>query len=160
MEILIIVLKVFGVTSVLGLLAALAVLYAFPPNLALESVRDKGPTNFESRLLFKNIGKMPAFNVTGDVTNMKLRLDGLQLTKVSINNCGFPTERLSIDETMEFPACPHSSVPAGSSLQACEYDLCMKYQMRLPFIRRRLAKQWHVELRKAGNDFTWQTSLR
>jgi hypothetical protein len=160
MDIFIIVLKIFGVTSVLGLLAALAALYAFPPNIALESVRDKGRTNFESRLVFKNIGKIPAFNVIGDVTNLNLRLAGLQLTNATFTNCGFPTERLSGGETMEFPACPHASVPAGSTLHSCEYDLCMKYEMRIPFIKRLLAKRWHVELRNARGEFTWQTSLR
>lgn len=160
MDLLIVVLKVIGVTSVLSLLAALAAFYAFPPNLALESVRDKGRSNFESRLVFKNIGKLPAFDVIGNVAHMNFVLGGLQVNDATFTNCGFPTERLSAGETMEFPACPHARIPAGSSLQSCNYDLSMKYELRLPFIKRRLTKRWHVELRNAGDHFTWQTSLR
>ena len=42
--------QIFGVTSLAGALAFMAAYYAFPPNLTVEEVKDKGKHNFESRL--------------------------------------------------------------------------------------------------------------
>jgi len=64
------VLRLFGLTTILGLLSLLTAYYAFPPNLSVEEVVDKSSHSFESRLVVRNIGKLPAFNVIVDVSEM------------------------------------------------------------------------------------------
>lgn len=154
------ILKIVGITSVLGVFGLLAAYYAFPPNLSLEEIRDKSKNNFESRILIKNIGKLPAFNVVIDVTNMNFVLGGITTIGMSTIDCGTPTEKMASGEKMEIPVCPHVSVPAGTNLQSCDYDLTLKYDFRLLFFKKLLRKHFHVELRNTDSGFVWQTSMR
>ena len=155
-----VLLKFLGATSLLGLIVMVAAYYAFPPNLSLEEIKDKGKINFESRLVVKNIGKLPAFNVVVDVAKMNFVMGGLNVTNIATTDCGVPTEKLASGEIMEIPVCPHVAVPPGSNLQSCDYDLILKYDLRLLFFKKLLKKRWHVELRMTDTDFTWQTSMR
>lgn len=156
----VIALKIFGATSVLGALGFFAAYYAFPPNLSIVEVKDKGKVNYESRLIFKNIGQLPAYHVVADVERMNVVIGGLNMTNMSATDCGFPVERLAAGESMECPVCPHVKVPPGSALTSCDYELIMKFEQRLPFVKKALKRRWHIELRNAGTEFTWQASLR
>lgn len=153
-------LQVFGATSILGLISFLTAYYAFPPNLAIEEVIDKGKHNFESRLLIKNIGKMPAFRVVSDVSNMNFVMGGLNMTNMNTTDCGLPISKISSGEKTEIPAVPHVGMPVGSGLQSCDYLLKLKYEFRFPFYIKPLEKIWHVELRNTGEEFTWQIAMR
>lgn len=154
------VLQILGATSIVSVLALLSACYAFLPNLSVEEVRDKGPHNFESRLRIKNVGRLPAFNVVADVSGMNLRMGGLNIQDMNMSDCGVPISKLAAGETTEFPVVPHVGMPVATNLQNCEYDLTLKYQIRLPLVRKTLEKRWHVELRNAGNEFTWQVAMR
>lgn len=149
-----------GITSVTAGLAFLVAYYAFPPNVSVEEVKDKGSHNFESRLVIKNIGKLPAFNIIADVEKMNLRMGGLNVTDMTATNCGGKTAKLAHGEKTEIPACPHVGMPVGTSLDSCDYLLILKYQFKLPFYSTVLEKRWHVELRNSGKEFVWQTSMK
>ncbi len=155
-----IVLKIFGVTSISGIIVFLVAYYAFPPNLSVEEVKDKGKHNFESRLIVKNIGKLPAFNVVVDVSNMNFVMGGINTTNTNTTDCGGPINKLAPGEKMEIPAVPHVGMPVGTSLQTCDYNLTLKYQFRLLFFKKMQEKHWHVELRNSGDEFTWQVAMR
>ena len=160
MDIILVALKVLGATSVLGMFSILVAYYAFPPNLSIEETKNKGSINFESRFVVKNIGKLPAFNVIVDVAKMNFVMGGINTTNMNTTDCGIPTAKMTAGEIIEIPVCPQVSVPPGTSLQSCDYDLILKYQFRLLFFKKLLKKRWRVELRNSGTDFTWQTSLR
>jgi len=152
--------QVFGVTSLAGALAFLAAYYAFPPNLSVEEVKDKGKHNFESRLIIRNIGKLPAYNIIADLEHMNFRIGGINVQDMNTTDCGTPTKKLAASEKMELPACPHVGMPVGSNLTSCDYRLVLRYELRLPFFLQRRAKTWHIELRNSGDAFTWQVSLQ
>lgn len=153
-------LQIFGATSILGVIGFLTAYYAFPPNLTIEEVKDKGKHNFESRLVIKNIGKIPAFRVIADVSQMNFVVGGMNMTNMSAIDCGSPISKLASGEKTEIPAVPHVGMPVGSSLQSCDYILTLKYQLQLPFYKTILEKVWHVELRNSGTEYTWQVAMR
>ena len=155
-----IALQIFGATSLLGIIGFLTAYYAFPPNLSIEEVKDKTKHNFESRLVLKNIGKMPAYNIILDVSNMNFVMGGINMENMNTTDCGAPISKLAAGEKTEIPAVPHVGVPAGTSLNSCDYKLKIKYEFRLPFYRTILEKNWYIELRNSGGVFTWQTTLR
>ena len=155
-----IALQIFGATSILGVIAFLTAYYAFPPNLSIEEVKDKTKHNFESRLVIKNIGKIPAFNIVTDVSTMNFVMSGINMTNMNATNCGAPITKLASGEKTEIPSVPHVGMPVGTSLQSCEYTLKLKYEFRLPFYKTILEKIWFVELRNSGNEYTWQIAMR
>ena len=138
----------------------MAAYYGFPPNLTVEEVKDKGSHNFESRLVIRNIGKLPAYNIVADLDGMNFRMGGINVENMNTKDCGIPTKELAASEKMELPACPHIGMPAGSSLNSCKYNLILKYDFRLPFFRQRRTRKWCIELRNTGKEFTWQVSLQ
>lgn len=154
-----IALKIIGVGSILGGLGFLTAWYAFPPNLSIEEVKDKGKHNYESRLLIKNIGKMPASNVVADVEKMNLKMGGMNMTDMTAIDCGQPITHLASGEKTEVSAVPHVGMPVGTSLESCDYQLKLKYELKLPFLTKKLSKSWHVELRNSGQEFTWQVKM-
>ena len=154
------VLQFFGAASLIGIIGFFTAYYAFPPNLSIEEIKDKTKHNFESRLIVKNIGKMPAFNIVADVSNMNFVMSGITMNNINTIDCGVPISTLAAGEKTEIPAVPHVGMPAGSALQVCDYKLKLKYEFRLPFYRTILEKNWYVELRNAENEFTWQIALR
>ena len=155
-----IALQVFGATSIFGIIGFLTAYYAFPPNLSIEEVKDKTKHNFESRLVLKNIGKIPAFNVIADVSEMNFVMGGMNMTNMNATDCGIPISKLASGEKTDIPAVPHVGMPVGSSLQSCDYKLKLKYEFRLPFYKTIMEKHYYVELRNSGEEFTWQVSLR
>jgi hypothetical protein len=155
-----IALQVFGATSILGIIGFLTAYYAFPPNLSIEEVKDKTKHSFESRLIIKNIGKIPAFNIVSDVTAMNFVMGGMNMTNMNTIDCGIPITKLASGEKTEIPALPHVGMPVGVNLQTCDYMLKLKYEFRLPFYKTILEKCWHVELRNSGDEFTWQMAMR
>jgi hypothetical protein len=155
-----IALQIFGATSILGIIGFLTAYYAFPPNLSIEEVKDKTKHNFESRLIIKNIGKIPAFNIVADVSTMNFVMGGINMTNMNTTDCGVPITKLASGEKTEIPAVPHVGMPVGSSLQSCDYTLKLKYEFRLPFYKTIMEKSWHVELRNTGKEFTWQIAMR
>lgn len=155
-----IVLQVFGVTSILGVISFLTAYYAFPPNISIEEVKDKIKYNFESRLVLKNIGKLPAFNVVVDVSEMNFVMGGINMTNMNTTDCGVPISKLASGEKTEIPAVPHVGMPVGSSLQSCDYKLKLKYEFHLPFYKTIMDKLYYVELRNSGVEYTWQVSMR
>ena len=155
-----IALQIFGVTSILGIIAFITAYYAFPPNLSIEEVKDKTKHNYESRLVIKNIGKIPAFNIVTDVSAMNFVAGGINMTDMNATDCGTPITKLASGEKTEIPAVPHVGMPVGSSLQSCDYMLKLKYEFRLPFYKTILEKNWYVQLRNSGDEYTWQTAMR
>ncbi|RJS92031.1 hypothetical protein [Salinisphaera sp. Q1T1-3] len=153
-------LKILGATSLLGLMGFVTAYYALPPNLAIAEIKDKGQFNFESRLQVENIGRLPAFRVIADVERMNFVMGGMNMSNMAATDCGIPTAKLAAGERMELPACPHVGVPPGSNLSSCDYVLKLKYEFRLPFFSKKICKRWDVELRNAGQEFTWQIALR
>lgn len=156
----ILALQVFGITSVMSIIGFLTAYYAFPPNLSIEEVKDKTKHNFESRLIIKNIGKIPAFNVIADISNMNLVIGGINMTNMNTTDCGIPITKLASGEKTEISAVPHVGMPVGSSLQSCDYTLKLKYEFRLPFYKTIISKNYFIELRSSGEEFTWQVSMR
>lgn len=156
----ILALQVFGITSIMGIIGFLTAYYAFPPNLSIEEVKDKTKHNFESRLIIKNIGKIPAFNVIADISNMNLVIGGINMTNMNTTDCGIPITKLASGEKTEISAVPHIGMPVGSSLQSCDYTLKLKYEFLLPFYKKIISKKYFIELRSSGEEFTWQVSMR
>lgn len=155
------ILQVLGITSLTGGFAFLVAYHALPPNITVKEVKDKSSKhNFESRLIIKNIGKLPAFNITVDFSNMNIVIGGLVLKNITARNCGSKAKQLASGEEMEIPVVPHTSVPPGVDLTSCDYLLELKYDLKLPFYSKQFLKTWHVELRNLSDGFAWQTSLR
>ncbi|WP_312593125.1 hypothetical protein [Stutzerimonas nitrititolerans] len=155
-----IALQVFGATSILGIIGFLTAYYAFPPNLSIEEVKDKTRHNFESRLVIKNIGKLPAFNIVTDISTMNFVIGGINMTNMNATDCGVPITKLASGEKTDIAAVPHVGMPVGSSLKSCDYNLKLKYEFRLPFYKTIMERNWHIELRNSGDEFTWQVSMR
>jgi len=82
------------------------------------------------------------------------------MSDCAFSDCGRPIEKLSSDEKTEIPALPHVSVPAGTSLDSCDYNLILKYQIHIAWLKKVLTKRWRVELRNTGSEFAWQISMR
>lgn len=153
-------LQIVGGFSIAGVLGLIAAWYAFPPNLSVEEVRDKTASNFESRLCIRNIGRLPAYHLIADVSGMNLVIGGATFKNLSTEDCGVPISRLSAGDKTEIPAVPHVGITAGGAVRSCNYDLVLKYQMRLLWFKKVLRKKWHIELRQVGNEFVWQVSMR
>jgi hypothetical protein len=153
-------LQIVGVTSIFGLIGIVTAYYALPPNLAIEEVKDKGKYNFESRFVVKNIGKLPAFNIISDISNMNMVIGGMNFKNLNTTNCGRPITKLASDEVTEIPAVPHMGMPVRTSITSCDYNLTLKYELHLPFFKTIIEKKWFVELRNAGDEYTWQIALR
>lgn len=151
--------QIFGATSIVGIIGFLTAYYAFPPNLSIEEIKDKTKHNFESRLVLKNIGKLPAFKIVTDVSSMNFVMGGMTVNNTTMTNCGTPIKILASGEKTEIPAVPHIGMPVGSSLQSCDYTLKLKYEFRLPFYKTIMEKEWRVELRNSGDEFTWQIAM-
>jgi hypothetical protein len=155
-----IALQVFGATSILGIIGFLTAYYAFPPNITIEEVKDKTKNNFESRLVVKNIGKIPAFNIILDFSKMNFTVGGISMSDCNSTDCGIPITKLAAGETTEIPALPHIGMPAGTNVNTCDYILKIKYELRLPFYKTIMDKIWHIELRNSGDEFVWQVAMR
>lgn len=153
-------LQVFGATSVLGIIGFLTAYYAFPPNIAIEEVKDKTKNNFESRFVVKNIGKIPAFNIILDFSKMNFTAGGISMKDCNSTDCGIPITKLASGEKTEIPALPHIGMPAGTNVNTCDYILKIKYEFRLPFYKTIMDKTWHIELRNLDDDFVWQIAMR
>jgi hypothetical protein len=118
-------LKFLGGISLVGVMAFVTAYYAFPPNLTVEEVKDKSKHNFESRLIIRNIGKLPAYNVVVDVKNMNFQMGDIHMQNMKTENCGVSTKVLAVSEKMEIPArmlacrlvqaCSHATTPCSSS---------------------------------------------
>ena len=127
--------------------------------LTIEEVKDKGNFNFESRLIVRNIGKMPAYRIVADVQNMNFRMGGFNVTNTNMKNCGIHTTQLASSEKMELPVCPHIGLPVSANLDSCDYTLTLNYELRLPFFKNRRSKSWRIELRNSQQEFAWQIAL-
>jgi len=156
----VIALQIFGITSIMGVIGFFTAYYTFPPNLSIEEVKEKTKHNFESRLIIKNIGKIPAFNVILDISNMNFIIGGINMTNMNTTDCGVPITKLASGEKTEISAVPHIGMPVGSSFQSCDYTLNLKYEFRLPFYKTIMKKNYYIELRNSNEEFTWQVSMR
>lgn len=160
-QLLVLVLQGIGITSLLGMLAFLVAYYALPPNLSVVEVKDKNKNhNFESRLIIKNLGNLPAFNIVADIYEMNFVIGGINMNNITAIDCGSKVTRLSHSEEMELPVVPHVSIPAGMNLSSCDYTLLLKYDFKLPFYSKQLSKSWRIELRNLPAGFAWQTLLK
>ena len=146
-------------SSVAAIIGIIFAVYIFPPNLTLEDIQVKGKYNFDARLIIKNLGKLPAYNVVLDVISMNLTMNGITLQNNNMINCGIPTKRLVSDEKMEQPACPHVEIPVGTSLNSCDYKLKLKYDFRFLWFSKTIEKYWHIELRSSEDDFVWNHKM-
>ena len=122
--------------------------------------KDKTKNNFESRLVVKNIGKIPAFNIILDFSKMNFTVGGISMSDCNSTDCGIPITKLAAGETTEIPALPHIGMPAGTNVNTCDYILKIKYELRLPFYKTIMDKIWHIELRNSGDEFVWQVAMR
>lgn len=149
--------------SILGILGFIVIIYTIRPNLTIERVIDKhNRLAFESRLLIKNLGKLPAYNIWPNVYHCHFRVGGLKEDNLTLFYNGQPTEKLSGGETMEIATLPQVIIPPGIPIDECIYQLVLEYEARLPFYRKyhkKLKKKYRVELRPLGEEFAWQFSM-
>ena len=148
-------------TSLVGLVGFLVTIQVLLPNLSIERVIDKHNTlAFESRLLVKNLGRLPAYNIWANVFNCRFRGGGLAIGDITLTYNGQPTKKLGAGETMEVATLPQVGTTPGIQIEECEYRLMLEYQARLFFYRKKIIKAWHIELRPLGGDFTWQFTMQ
>ena len=144
-----------------GWLGFLVTIHKLLPNLSITSIIDKhSRLAFESRLLVKNLGLLPAYTIWANMYEANLIVGGNNFIGLTNAYNGKPTNKLSSGETMETPTLPGIGLTPGMPIDKCEYRLVLEYQARLPFYTKKIEKSWKIELRQLGGQFTWQFSMQ
>ena len=147
--------------SLVGGLTFLVTIHKLLPNLSIIEVIDKhNRLAFESRLLIKNLGLLPAYNIWANVHDCQFRASGLTVDDMTLKYNGKPTTKLGAGEQMEIPALPQVGLSPGMPIDACKYRLVLEHEARLPFYTKKTEKTWNVELRNFGGEFTWQITMQ
>jgi len=147
--------------SFVSWLMFLVTIHKLLPNLSIERIIDKhSRLALESRLLIKNMGMLPAYNIWANVHNCQFRASGLNIDNMTLEYNGKPTTKLGAGEQMETPTLPQVGLSPGIPVDACKYRLVLEYVARLPFYPKKIEKTWSVELRSLGGEFTWQFTMQ
>lgn len=153
-------LKLAGITSFAALISLYAAWLAFFPELTVDSVIDKSKKlNSESRIKIKNLGKLPALDVSTVVTELNVTLDGLSMRNCAILAAPPIIPRLAGGESSEIAIAPGIHTQQGANFSTFEYNLELTYAAKFLFFSRRLTKCWRVSLRTLGEEFAWTCSI-
>ncbi len=155
------VVKVLVGASLVSWLMFLVTIHKLLPNLSIIEVIDKHIRfAFESRLLVKNLGLLPAYNIWANAYNLNFRSGGLAMDGMELACNGQPTTKLGAGEQMEVPTLPQVGLSPGMPIDACRYRLVLECVAKLPFYPKKINKTWNVELRPLGGEFTWQVTMQ
>ena len=147
---------------VISIIAIIAACYAFSPNLTIETIKN-GPQNTVSRIIIKNIGMIPAYNITANGYGINYERAGITSRNNRFTNYAKgATLQLATDETMEIPACVEvvGGLSPSSAFKSCDYDLVLKYDFKIFGFTSSLNKKWFIKLQNAQDGFVWTTRLR
>lgn len=149
-----------GITSLAGLIGLYTAWIALFPEITIDSVVDKSKKfSSESRIKIKNIGKLPALNISSDITELNVGLDGLSMRDCAILNPPKTIPRLAGGESSEISIAPGIHIERGANFSTFEYKLQLTYAAKFLFFSRRLKKSWGIHLRNIGEEFIWDFSI-
>ena len=149
-----------GIPSFAGLISLYSALIVFPPEITIDTVIDKHKKlNSESRIKIKNLGKIPALNISSTVTELKVVLDGLSMKKCEILNPPKTIPRLASTESSEISIAPGIHIQSGASFSVFEYKLELTYTAKFLIFSRHLRKSWRISLRNLGDEFSWEYAI-
>jgi len=150
-----------GITTLAGAIAFVLALYKLPPRLSIIEIKDRSPAHsFESRIIIKNIGKLPAYNVWANVICLYLTIGTTTVEGMRLSRNGRPVSKLDSDEVFNIPAIPQVGAPVGVQIDKCSYRLEVEYECKILWYTKSLKRYWNIELRNWGQGFVWQfTSL-
>jgi hypothetical protein len=144
------------VTTVSGVIGAYIAWVTLPPKLRIDSVIDKSKKfNSESRLVLQNIGRLPAWNIRADLDKANLKVGGLTMSGSKMT-LGPNNTYLNPKETTEIPILSRLLHIPPAHMSSCDFELHLKYDVRILFFKKELQRTWHVELRNYDDGtFTW-----
>ena len=145
--------------SLLGLIGLYVAWVNLPPQLHIEGVSDKSKKfNTKSRIIIKNIGKLPAYAVTADAEKICAVIN----TNRFINNdCyGFSTlpGKLAAGESSEISISPGVHVGGSLGFDEFSYFLTLKYHVKVFGLKMQLSNKWKVELSNYEDGYSWITT--
>lgn len=149
-----------GIPSLFGFVSLYVLWISLPPEISIDSVADKSKNfNSESCIKIKNLGKLPALNITATVTNLNVKLNGITMRDCQISNAPGSIPRLANGEYSEISITPGVKTTSGAKYTEFSYTLQLSYSAKLFLVSRSFNKLWKVELRNLGNEFTWNVSI-
>ena len=150
------VLQWLGIGSLAGLVGLWATLISFQPDLDVESVVDVSKIfNAESRLRFKNLGKLPACNVRPDVHAINLAFAGCVMQDCGVYSGPDLFPRIAGGQSVETPIPIGMSFPPTTQFRSFSYELTLSYDTRLIFFSKSFQKSWRIELRPRPDGYSW-----
>jgi len=157
-EIIIGILKILGITSVVGLIVLGIAFLGFLPEIVVEGVIDKSEGfNSESHLKIRNNGRLSAHSVRADSHSLNVKIGGLQMTDCAVVDCGpLVAGRLSSGETTETTIRP--GIEAHGNFEQFDYVLTLKYCAKLLFFKKNFSKKWKVELKNYPDGYSWSVT--
>lgn len=160
LEIVLSFLKFIGIGSFFSVLAFFIAWISFFPELTIDTVVDKSKKfNSESRIKIKNLGKLPALEVSGKLSNLCFKLEDIKMEGSEVNNMPIFISRLSSGEVAEIPILQGVSVEGGAHFSEYTYQFEIVYKAKLFFIPIRRKKRWDIWVRNFGEEFSWNSKI-
>ena len=159
-QVLIYIMQWLGIPSLAGFLGLYGAWLAFPPELVIDGVIDKSKIfSSESRIKIKNNGRLPAYTIKADLTNLCAKFPDITLKDCGVRTNQIVVARLSHGETSEVSL--HHGLNLGDSRQTIEfsYVLTLRYQVKLFFLQRESSKKWQVTLKTIADGFYWDLKI-
>jgi len=154
------ILTYLGITSVVGLLGLYLAFLNFLPEIVIEGVVDKSNVlSSESKLILRNIGKLPARSIRADVEDFNLYVNTNRFIHCSIAGGPNVASKLSSGESSEISITPGINFGAGARIDEFDYKLILKYFATLLFLKKTFSKVWKIELKNRADGFYWEVKI-
>ena len=154
------VLTYLGVPFVVSLLGLYLAFLGLLPEIVIEGVSDKSKVfNSESKLIVRNIGKLPARSIKADVEDFNLYVNTNRFTNCSAVGGPAVASRLSSGESSEISISPGINFGDGARIDEFDYKLTLKYFAKLLFFKKAFSKVWKIELKNRADGFYWEIKI-
>lgn len=153
-------LKIIGITSFAGFIAVFSTWLNIFPELTIDSVVDKSKKfNSESRIKIKNLGKLPALEVSGRLNDFCLKLEDIEMVGSEVNNMPIFIPRLSGGEVAEVSILQGVYVDSGACFSEYSYQFEIFYKAKLFLIPLSFKKRWVIHVRNFEDGFSWESII-
>lgn len=154
------ILTYLGITSVVGLLGLYLAFLNFLPEIVIEGVVDKSNVlSSESKLILRNIGKLPAHSIKAAVENFNLYVNTNRFIGGSISGGPDVASKLSSGESSEISITPGINFGGGARIDEFDCRLILNYSAKLLFFKKAFSKVWKIELKNRADGFHWEIKI-
>ena len=154
------ILQWLGIPSIAGFLGLYGAWLAFPPEIVIEGVIDKSKNlSSESKIKIKNIGRLPAYSIKVNATDLCAKIGGVTMKNCAIQSSFPMVGRLAHGESSGISVRPGIGVIGNIQLLEFSYVLILKYHAKLFFLKRESSKKWKVSLNNFADGFSWDIKI-